>query len=249
MITNEQTVVRERAIIQGLKEEYGAAIADYSDYGGPSSEERIKKLIACQQAGTKLFNHIETFVGNSSLLSAHDDGLWATGFAEDCFAWLETIINHFVFLRGAVLDFPEIAESVEPTSTAYANMQRMVVSYLPRDKSVELRKRFALANLPVMGFDMKASESAIPRWVLIAGSVVGILLLVASVAIAMIFPDPTPFQTLVFRSMLSIGLALIASNITGFIKVQLRYDGYFKIISGGALAMFVLTYLVNPPKL
>lgn len=251
--TNEQAVLAARARIEELKKKYmeriNALRQNASDYNA-----KLQNLLFCQEAGNGYFNYVETFVGDSGLLGAHHNGKWVTGFAEDCYSVLETLIFHFRFLRSYAEEFAEIRQCIEPSAMAYANMQRMVVEYLPEDKAVALRKSFVESNLPTVGFDVKAADSTerTPQWQTIVGLVFGIVMLAVSIAIAIAIPEPSMYQQFILRGSFAIALAAIIPIITGFMNVtaKIKTRGtYFKVVAGGALAMFVLLWLVNPPKL
>jgi TolB-like protein len=73
---------------------------------------------------------------------------------------------------------------------------------------------------------------------------IGLGLLAVSVSLAIIYPRPTPFQMLVFRGLFAFSAAAIASSIPGFLKFESQI-----VSAGGALGVFVLIYLLNPPRL
>jgi hypothetical protein len=63
--------------------------------------------------------------------------------------------------------------------------------------------------------------------------------------IALAVPDPTPTQWFVFRLVLALAAAGIGAVIPGLIVVQVA-----KLIrAGGAIALFVIVYYLNPPQL
>lgn len=75
----------------------------------------------------------------------------------------------------------------------------------------------------------------------------GVLWVVVGLVLAIIKPNPTPFQLWAFRVVMSLGAACIGSILPGFI--DLNGDiGELAIRAGGAIALFLLLYLVNPPK-
>lgn len=253
MQTNEQSVVNETNKIELLKQEYLQAIEIFrSSSKSCGGDDRMRRFLACQQRGTALFNHIENFVGNSGLLGAHNNGIWVTGFAELCCSYLQSLIGHFKFLRSYQDEFPLIVETIEPTETAYANMQRMVVEYLPPSTATSLRNAFVDHNLPIMGFDVPAASSATPRWQTITGFVVGLIFVLSGVVSAIFFPEPTVYQQFTFRGMFAIGLAAMAPIIPGFVNFTSKVGGkagYMTIVAGGSIAIFLIIWMVNPPKL
>lgn len=78
----------------------------------------------------------------------------------------------------------------------------------------------------------------------------GVIAIIAMVILSIYFPEPTKWQELVFRGCLALGVASVAAEVPGFIKLSARVHGwgsYITMFAGGALAIFVLIWLVNPP--
>lgn len=72
----------------------------------------------------------------------------------------------------------------------------------------------------------------------------GAVFVVVLLVIAMFFPQPTAFQYLIFRVVLALAAAGVAAVIPGFLNVKFPY-----VRAGGALAVFVIVYYVNPAAL
>jgi hypothetical protein len=73
----------------------------------------------------------------------------------------------------------------------------------------------------------------------------GVLFIVILLIVALFVPEPTPFQYLVFRIVLSVAVAGVAAMIPGFINLKL--GSWLR--AGGALAVFAVVYLLNPAQL
>jgi hypothetical protein len=73
---------------------------------------------------------------------------------------------------------------------------------------------------------------------------VGVGLIAAGVVIALFVPHPSSFQMFVFRILAALGAAGIGASLPGFIGFKTP-----AVTAGGAVALFVLIYLVNPPRL
>jgi hypothetical protein len=84
-------------------------------------------------------------------------------------------------------------------------------------------------------------------WLLAFGFGVAFIILLLMLAIA--FPNPTAFQYLVFRIVLSLAAAGFAGVIPGFIELKIKPNAKFLIHAGGALAVFVMVYRLEPAKL
>ena len=63
-------------------------------------------------------------------------------------------------------------------------------------------------------------------------------------AIAIFFPEPKPFQYLIFRIVLALAAAGFAAPIPGLIHVDIPY-----VKAGGAIAVFVIVFYFNPAAL
>jgi len=79
--------------------------------------------------------------------------------------------------------------------------------------------------------------------------VFGVTFVALLVILAIKFPDPTPFQYTVFRTVLSLATAGAAAMIPGFIDIQVSAATKLLLRAGGALAVFVIIYFINPARL
>jgi len=249
MITNEQSVINAESDIEKLKQ-------TYIDYLNPivvrihecGENPSLQELLTCQQLGAKYFNFIENFVGNSGLLGAHANGKWVTGFAETCHSVLSAYIVHVNFLRS---HSDTLAGSLEkPNISAYANMQRMTKEYLPKAQWQELESSFKRNNLPIAGFEYAGAKdlSKIPKWQLVTGLIVGLIFALIILAAAIFIPNPTATQFFVFRGLFAVSLAAIAAIIPGLLNIESRIQ-QFSIRATGAIAVFIIVWLLNPPAL
>lgn len=251
-MTNEQAVVDAGKEIASLKSVYVFYITPIVvEYQQSNEEPSLAQLLECQRLGNEYFNYVERFVGDSDLLGAHAKGKWVTGLAEDCKVILESYIIHVEF----ILSWQSIlGEQAQPAMSALSNMQRMVMEYLPKDQSVTLKTQFESNNLPIQGFNMLAEQDKrkIPRWQLITSVSIGCVALFASVIIALAIPNPTTYQVFILRGLFAIALASMASIIPGFLNIETgakNSAAYFGIYAGGAIALFVLIWLFNPPEI
>lgn len=248
-MTNEQSVLNAEAKIEKLKQDYMAHLTPIVvRIKEENKEPSLEELLISQQLGTKYFNFVENFVGNSGLLGAHANGKWVTGFAETCHNMLNAFVQHIKFLQsysdkiGTVLEKPDI--------TAYANMQRMTKEYLPREQWQEIEKVFKENSLPTAGFEYIGANDLIetPKWQLIIGLVIGIIFALLILALSVLIPSPTPTQFFIFRGVFAISLAAIATIIPGLLNVESRFQK-FSIKATGAIAVFIIVWLLNPPAL
>lgn len=92
------------------------------------------------------------------------------------------------------------------------------------------------------------NTSITPTWQLITGLIIGVIFLFLSGIAAIFIPSPTEWQLFVFRGVFAISLSAIITIIHGFIEIESRSKSV-TIFAGGAVAIFVLIWLVNPPGL
>ncbi|CAK8721128.1 MAG: hypothetical protein CDV28_14619 [Candidatus Electronema aureum] len=77
----------------------------------------------------------------------------------------------------------------------------------------------------------------------------GLCFVTAALALAICFPDPTQFQYTVFRIVLALAAAGVAGVIPGMIRLKAQPGTALLIHAGGALAVFVMVYLLAPAAL
>lgn len=80
------------------------------------------------------------------------------------------------------------------------------------------------------------------RW---AAFIFGIAFVVTLIVLAVKFPTPTIFQYTVFRIVLSLAAAGVASMLSGFVELNLSPI----IRAGGSLAVFLIVYFYNPAQI
>lgn len=248
-MTNEQSVLEAENKASELKKAYtGFLTPIVVRIHNDGSELTLEELLACQQLGAEYFNYVESFVGTSGLLGAHANGKWVTGFAETCHSVLGAVLtqhnflnSHSGLLKGAL---------VKPDVSSYANMQRMTKEYLNKEIWKSLEQQYRASFLPVAGFEVKEAKDLkeTPKWQLITGLVVGAVFALIILALVVFIPSPTPSQFFVFRGLFAISLAAVAAIIPGLLNVESRFNR-FSVKATGAIAVFILVWMLNPPAL
>lgn len=248
-MTNAQSVLEAEREIEKLKKAYMSFLTPIvvrKKEGG--SDPTLLELLTCQQLGTEYFNYVENFVGDSGLLGAHANGKWVTGFAETCHSILGAYVVHVNFLNS----YSSIMQDnlCAPNINAYANMQRMTKEYLPEKNWQQLKGIFKNNSLPISGFEFRGANdlNETPKWQLITGLIIGLLFAAAILVLVVFIPNPTPHQFLIFRGGFAIALAAIAAIIPGLLNVESRFQK-FSIKASGAITVFVLVWLLNPPAI
>jgi uncharacterized PurR-regulated membrane protein YhhQ (DUF165 family) len=248
-MTNEQSVITAESEIEELKQKYMAHLTPVVVRIQKDGEEpTLQELLTCQQLGAQYFNFIENFVGNSGLLGAHANGKWISGFAETCHSTLSAFIVHVNFLRSYSNELKGALE--QPNANAYANMQRMTKEYLSKEQWQQLENSFIDNSLPTTGFKFAGANDLkeTPKWQLITGLIVGVVFAFLILVAVIFIPNPTSTQFFIFRGVFAISLAAIAAIIPGLLNVESRFQK-FSIKATGAIAVFVIVWLLNPPAL
>lgn len=252
-MTNRGLVLKAQAEAQALKDAYvrymTPLVIGYQQCQTPIT---TAQLFECLRLGNAYFNALENFVVDSGLLEAHLNGRWVTNLAESCHACLESYVLHYNFLRSHAN--PDSDSLIKPDKHAMAGMQRMVKEYLDKETSDALFDTFVTAGLPTQGFTVPAHEDVkkIPAWQLITCLVMGVVLMLFSAGVSIFLPYPSPYQTFIFRGIFSLGLSAAIAGVPGFIDLKIKIKGwgsYGTIIAGGAVAIFVLAWMFNPPEI
>src|SRR5262245_45991837 len=83
------------------------------------------------------------------------------------------------------------------------------------------------------------------NWEKITAFACGVVFVVLMLMVAIAIPNPSATQWFVFRVVLALAAAGIGAVIPGLIVVNVS-----KVVrAGGAIALFVLVYMLNPPQL
>ncbi|MCI5120497.1 MAG: hypothetical protein D3908_04735 [Candidatus Electrothrix sp. AUS4] len=77
----------------------------------------------------------------------------------------------------------------------------------------------------------------------------GLCFVTITLVLAIWFPRPTAFQYTVFRITLALAAAGVAGVIPGMIRLKAQPGAALLIHAGGALAVFVIVYLLAPAAL
>lgn len=243
--TQEQDVVAAKERAQALKDGFLGAISYFIEVSGRDKDrnkrEEQRALLAAQQKATAYFNFYEEFVGNSNLLGAHENPLWAQGFAEDCLAVLSTMPQTYEWLKKGFDDL-ELGMDPRPTGAAYANMQRICVRYLKDELTRPVFQSFEKAGLPVYGFSNKERFALSHSARIIYAFSFGVIFILILLGVVIFNPNPSPFQQFIFRLIAALAAGGVVVMLPGF--VEIKFGKWLR--AGGALAVFVLVYKSSP---
>jgi hypothetical protein len=91
-----------------------------------------------------------------------------------------------------------------------------------------------------------AAATEIPKWLVPAAFIIGVVFLSVILALVVFIPTPTPAQFQVFKIIIALGGAAFAMAITGFLAIHLPVGGGGYIVGGGALAVFLILFFFSP---
>lgn len=74
---------------------------------------------------------------------------------------------------------------------------------------------------------------------------VGVALILLAIVLAFVFQQPTPLQTKIIQALLALGFGGFATELTGFLKVDMNWGPRLVVGAGGALAVFVILWFTN----
>jgi hypothetical protein len=93
---------------------------------------------------------------------------------------------------------------------------------------------------------LPTSSAGPPIWEKVAAFTFGVIFVVTLLVFAITVPNPTESQFFIFRIVLALAAAGVAAIIPGFLNIESK-TALYAIRAGGALGVFLLVYLVNPP--
>lgn len=120
-------------------------------------------------------------------------------------------------------------------STGRAIMLRIILDGLSAPVNLAVRQ---LGLIRKRGKQLMLAEQ-------LAVFVFGVAFVITLLALAVLFPEPSDFQYVVFRIVLALAAAGVAAFIPGFIEVKIETW----LRAGGAMAVFVVVYFFSPANL
>jgi hypothetical protein len=117
------------------------------------------------------------------------------------------------------------------------------------------RKGPVCVDLTNRNYEVVFEEVSLPQsstgpstWEKILVFIFGLTFVIVLLLVALAVPNPTDFQLFVFRIVLALAAAGVAALIPGFLNIESK-TALYAVRAGGALGVFLLIYLVNPPAL
>ncbi|NVJ91805.1 MAG: hypothetical protein HWE34_09115 [Methylocystaceae bacterium] len=152
--SNEELVIEAKDKADMLKKEWMNFLKPISlkvqnGTGSFTSEEYLEYL----EKAHSYFNFLEEFVGRTSLLRAHENGVWLHGFADTCYENLRSYLLHIQIRNQYAVALEQTIPT--PGKYSYANLQGVVKEYCDDEIIQELESDFKELNLPITGFQRK----------------------------------------------------------------------------------------------
>jgi type II secretory pathway component PulM len=119
-----------------------------------------------------------------------------------------------------------------------------------KSELARLPPEFRETTLTLVATTVEITEyhEGMKTWEKITMMAAGAVIIAVLLVIAFLVPEPTKFQVFVFRIVLALGASAFGCVIPGFLNIESR-SKLLLLRAGGALALFVLIYLWNPPEL
>jgi tetratricopeptide (TPR) repeat protein len=132
---------------------------------------------------------------------------------------------------------PQNVGATDPASKDSAPLRRRSKESTPSRRSKLVAGDPSIGDTPseLRPFDLQ----------MLLGFLFGLIFVSVLLLIAYVTPSPTDFQIFVYRTIMALAAAGIGAIIPGFLFVQI--SNYVR--AGGAIACFVIVYLINPPSL
>ncbi len=128
---------------------------------------------------------------------------------------------------------------------AFSTIQIYIKTFEPK-AAEPLKEKFQEVGLPVSGFESKRKFKDMTKKKQVTfGMIAGTVLLIVLIVYAWIEECPTDFQGRIFTTILALAAAAFSAAIPGLINV--KYRGM--ITASGAIAVFVIVFLLKPAEL
>jgi nucleoside phosphorylase len=159
--SNEQAAVASEARILKQHAKYRRQLTTFSKIiaSEASLEDKRAQFYKLLGGAVEFANICEQSIGDANLLGATKNQAWAKNKAETSVAALETILKSYLTLVAVAEQLSVSSDSIQPSSMAYASLQRHVALFFP-GRVDELRAQYERAGLPVVGFDDAAPLSS-----------------------------------------------------------------------------------------
>lgn len=242
---SEPTLPDLETQLPGLRTAYDAAMRALLDQLQHRSkkEDRIEAFNHFQIAGAALFNAHDRVIALGSITKADQNEAWYTDRAETSINLLHTICQHYKTLHQIVHDDGLQSEGLEPSPTAFANMQRLAQRTHPT-LAKRLRDEFVKLNLPTHGFDTDSSEKPQPHTLEWRHFIVGCVLAAFSIGMAcwgFSLGNLTQDQRFILNWLLPLTSGFAAWGFAGSFSAKTRGWQGFAIVATGGFGVWLIS--------
>lgn len=149
---------------------------------------------------------------------------------------------------NALAEFCEIYNKIDkentyhPSEKAFASMQKLISTYLPKVQVDEVIKKLTDSNITTSGFTEKHKFRMTKSTEKLISYISSAVMIISIFIIALAIPNPSQFQYTVFRIIISLAAGGIAAFFSGFLTVEWSN----KIKAGNGFGAFVIVYFVAP---
>jgi hypothetical protein len=249
MCRNAQPAIAGIEDIEKCKAMYSKALRAFHscrDSNGPTARQ-VELFHDCRNAGTAFFNSVENCIANSALLGAYTSEFWAADLANTATNVLDFVLDYYEKEMWPEADRLHL-DRLQPSPNAYSAMQNAVLVY-NSDQAQLFQKRFTTLGLPIRGFTNPVPMNTYRTWEKMAMLGIVIVFLGALLAVGVCTSTFTPQGFFIIRVILALfSAAFTAIAIPGFLEVSFKLKKSALIRATGAIAVFIVVYLLNPPS-
>ena len=159
MSTEQEQLSALEQELKSLRVDYNQSIWTLTALQEGARDEQVAAFHAFHAAGLAYFNAHERAIPLDARLNVDLNPTCYTDRSETSANVLDVIANHYETLWMWAADLDIDIDTLRPSRTAFANMQRRVKETQPED-AAELRERFVALHLPSRGFDAAEAKSA-----------------------------------------------------------------------------------------
>lgn len=204
------------------------------------------KFIEIQKNASALFTSLEDELCNK--INKGDD-LSKTEL-EDFLSTIENIFDFVIKYSEFIKIMRERRGVLYEYSSNVLSTSEAVLKHYRKERAGYYKEKFKENDFPTRGFEKELSMRNKTKDILCI--IFGSVLFFASVLMAYLLDVNTGYQYLVFRVCFSLGVALLASGLLkGFVKTKIKTSNKInrvEITACGAVAIFLLLYLINPAE-
>jgi len=202
----------------------------------------VKKFNEIYSKGIDFFSKFETFVTSCST----EYNSLSKIQVEDILISIENILEYAIIYIETMREISNKLAIVIELQDNFLYTSQIILKTYKKHSAKKLKEKFESHSMPIKGFIAKEKfKLTIPKLDL-TSLIIGVILLLLTASIAFILNINSGIQYWITRIFGSLGTALV---ITAFSKHSIQAKIHipaYAITATGAIAVFLLLYLVNP---